>query len=102
MLRIGSLAGEFAYDYVLIRRDVGDDDRSMHVHVRDDQDMREDRPQQPQADGQVAQRFDQGQRHGADVEGDGNGLVEETGSSAGEKTATETQVAPGPEVSQEK
>lgn len=67
--------------------------RSMHIRVRDDQDMRENRPQQPQADGQVAQRFDQGQRHGADVEGDKNGLVEKTGSSAEEKTANETQLA---------
>lgn len=87
-------------DYVLIRRDVGDDDRSMHVHVRDDHDMREDRSNQnQQPNGQVEQRFDQGQRHGADVEGDGHGFPESE-SSAGEKTNEGAQVAA--EVTQEK
>jgi len=82
----------------------------MHVHVRDDQDMSGDRPQEghhahthahahDQPNGQAEQRFDQGQRHGADVEGDGNGFAE-SGSSAEEKTAAESQVAP--EVTEEK
>lgn len=81
----------------------------MHVHVRDDHDLPQDRANQQDsnkegANGQVEQRFDQGQRHGADVEGDGNGFGGggDGGSSAGEKTATETQVAPEGEMTQEK
>ena len=71
----------------------------MHVHVRDDHDLREDRQQQQQLNGQTEQRFDQGQRHGVDVEGDGHGFPESE-SSTGEKTNEGAQVAA--EVTQEK